>query len=172
MRRLTPGDLPAGVTTTAKPLPNGGRIYTFTHAQLGDLGRLRITPHGPNHILASAEIAPGDPDDPDWERKYSLLDQVITTCLNALPGGGNIKPLANMEEMREQRRLFRRLVDAQHSIAMFGLAKDLSEREYLILVKAVQDALVTAEPSDAIGLRQRLNELQFYWRDLQERPIV
>jgi len=101
-----------------------------------------------------------------------LLDQVITTCLNALPGEGDHKPLANMEEMREQRRLFRRLVDAQHSIAMFGLAKDLSDREYQILVKAVQDALVTAEPSDAIGLRQRLEELQFYWHDLKERPTV
>lgn len=172
MRRLTPGDLPIGVTTTAQLLPGNGRIYTFTHAQLGDLGRLRITPHGPNQILASAEIAPGDPDAPDWERKYSLLDQVITTCLNALPGGGDTRPLATMEEMREQRRLFRRLVDAQHSIAMFGLAKELSDREYQILVKAVQDALVTAEPFDAIGLRQRLDELQFYWRDLKARPTV
>jgi hypothetical protein len=172
MRRLTPGDLPAGVTTTAQPLPHGGRIYTFTHAQLGPLGRLRITPHGPDQILASAEIAPGDPDAPEWEQKYRLLDQVITTCLNALPGGGDTKPLANMEEMREQRRLFRRFVDAQHSVAMFGLAKALSEREYQLLVKAVQEALVTAEPSDAIGLRQRLEELQFYWRDLQERPTV
>ncbi len=50
--------------------------------------------------------------------------------------------------------------------------KALSEREYQILVKAVQEALVTADPSDAIGLQQRLEELQFYWRDLQERPIV
>jgi hypothetical protein len=172
MRRLTPGDLPAGITTTAQPLPGNGRIYTFTHAQLGDLGRLRITPHGPNQILASAEIAPGDPDAPDWERKYHMLDQVITTCLNALPGGGDHKPLTNMDEMREQRRLFRRLVDVQHSIQMFGLAKALSEREYLILVKAVQDALVTAESSDAIGLRQRLEELNFYWHDLKERPTV
>jgi hypothetical protein len=77
-----------------------------------------------------------------------------------------------MEEMREQRRLFRRLVDAQHRIAMFGLARTLSEREYQILVKAVQEALVTAEPSDAIGLRQRLEELQLYWLDLQQRPSI
>ncbi len=172
MRRLTPDDLPAGVTTTAQPLPNGGRIYTFTHAELGDLGRLRITPQGSNQILASAEIAPGDPDAPDWERKYTVLDQVITICLNALPGGGSTIPLATMEETREQRRLFRRLLDAQHSIAMFGLVKTLSEREYQILVKAVQEALVTASASDAIGLRQRLDELQFYWRDLKARPTV
>ncbi|SRR6266487_554987 len=172
MRRLTPDDLPVGVTTTAQPLPNGGRIYTFTHVQLGQLGRLRIVPHGPTQILASAEIAPGDPDAPNWERKYHLLDQVITTCLRALPGGESTKPLATMEETKEQRRLFRRLLDAQHSIAMFGLVKSLSEREYQILVKAVQEALVTASASDAIGLRQRLEELQFYWRDLKARPIV
>lgn len=173
MRRLTPDDLPAGVTTTAKPLPGDGRIYTFTHAQLGTLGRLRIVPHGPAQILASAEIAPGDPDAPEWEQKYRLLDQMITICLNALPGGGDNKPLShNIEEVREQRRLFRRLVDAQHNIAMFGLVKALSEREYHILVKAVQEALVTADPSDARGLRQRLEELQLYWRDLQNRPTV
>lgn len=172
MRRLTPGDLPAGVTTTATSLPGGGRIYTFTHARLGSLGRLRITPHGPAQILASAEIAPGDPDAPEWEQKFRLLDQVITPCLNALPGGNERKPLADIEEVREQRRLFRRLVDAQHSIAMFGLAKALSEREYQMLVKAVQEALVTADPSDAMGLQQRLEELQFYWKDLQARPTV
>jgi hypothetical protein len=172
MRRLTPDDLPTGVSTTAKNLPGNGRIYTFTHAQLGPLGRLRIVPHGSGQILASAEIAPGDPDAPEWEQKFRLLDQVITTCLNALPGGNASRPLADREEMREQRRLFRRLIDAQHSIAMFGLAKDLSEREYQVLVNAIQEALVTASPSDALGLRQRLEELQFYWLDLQARPIV
>jgi hypothetical protein len=96
----------------------------------------------------------------------------ITPIITILPLVSSMYVFGHIEEMREQRRLFRRLVDAQHSIAMFGLAKALSEREYLILVKAVQEALVTAEPSDAIGLRQRLDELQFYWRDLQERPIV
>ncbi len=74
--------------------------------------------------------------------------------------------------MREQPRPFLRLFDAKHSIAMFGLTNALSEREYQILVKAVQDALVIAEPSDVVGLRQHLEELKFYWRDLQERPIV
>lgn len=69
MRRLTPNDLPAGVTTTVQPLPGNGRIYTFTHAELGTLGRLRITSHGPAYILASAEIAPGNPDSAEWERK-------------------------------------------------------------------------------------------------------
>jgi len=172
MRRLTLNDLPAGVTTTAVSLPGDGRLYTFTHTHLGELGRLRIVPHGSTQILASAEIAPGDPDAPEWERKFRLLDQVITTCLNALPGGNDTKPLPSMEEVREQRRLFHRLIDAPHSITMFGLVKSLSQREYLVLVKAVQDALVMANPFDAIGLRQRLDELQFYWRDLQERPTV
>ena len=74
--------------------------------------------------------------------------------------------------MREQRRLFRRFVDSQHSIAMFGLAKALSEREYHILVEAVQESLMIADLFDAIGLQQRLDELQFYWHDLQERPTV
>ena len=172
MRQLTPDDLPTGVTTTAKSLPGNGRIYTFTHVELGTLGRLRIVPHGPAQIIASAEIAPGDPDVPEWERKFYLLDQVISICLDALPGSKGTRPLPNIEEMREQRRLFRRFVDAQHSIAMFGLAKALSEREYQILVEAVQDSLEIADPFDARVLQQRLDELQFYWRDLRERPSV
>lgn len=48
----------------------------------------------------------------------------------------------------------------------------LSEREDQILVKAVQEALVAADPSDARGLRQHLEELQLYWRDLQNCPRV
>ena len=172
LKQLSPRDLPLGVRTSATNLPGGVRLYTFAHVTLGELGRLRITPHGPTQIMASAEVAPGDPDASDWEEKFRLLDQIITTCLNALPGVQDTKPLPTMEEVREERRLFRRFLDAQQSIQMFGLAKALSEQEYQTLVRVAQETLATADPFDRIGIKQRLDELHFYWNDLKERPTV
>jgi len=172
LKRLSPQDLPPGIRTSATNIADGGRLYTFSHVTLGELGRLRIIPHGPTQIEASAEVAPGDPDASDWEEKFRLLDQIITTCLNALPGVQDTKPLPTMEEVREERRLFRRFLDAQQSIQMFGLAKALSEQEYQTLVRVAQETLATADPFDRIGIKQRLDELHFYWNDLKERPTV
>src|SRR5712691_8981528 len=163
LKRLSPQDLPPGVRTSATHLADGGRLYTFTHVTLGELGRLRIMPHGPTQIETSAEIAPGDPDAPDWVEKFTLLNQVIQTCLNAFP---------SMEELRKERRLYGRFLDAQHTIQMFGLAKSLSEQEYQTVVKVAQGTLAVADPLDRIGIQQRLGELQFYWNDLHERPTV
>src|SRR5260370_28410457 len=172
LKQLSPQDLPPGVRTSATNLPGGGRLYTFAHVTLGELSRLRVTPHGPTQVVASAEVAPGDPDAPDWEEKFRLLDQIIATCLKALPGGQETQPLPTMEEVREERRLFRRFLEAQHSIQMFGLAKSLSEQEYQTLVRVAQGTLATADPFDRVGIQQRLDELQFYWNDLKERPSV
>jgi len=166
LKRLSPQDLPPGVRTSATHIADGGRLYTFTHVTLGELGRLHIMPHGPAQIEASAEVAPGDPDAPDWVEKFTLLEQVIQTCLNALPGGQDTKPFPSMEEVRKERRLYRRFLDAQHSIQMLGLAKSLSEQEYQTVVKVAQGTLATADPFDRIGIQQRLGELQFYWNDL------
>ena len=41
--------------------------------------------------------------------------------LNALPGERETQPLPSMEEVREERRLFRRFLAAGHSVQMFGL---------------------------------------------------
>ncbi len=172
LKRLSPQDLPPGVRTSATNIADGGRLYTFSHVTLGELGRLRVVPHGPTQIEASAEVAPGDPDAPDWVEKFALLDQVIQTCLNALPGGQDAKPFLSMEEVREERRLYRRFLNAQHSIQMFGLAKSLSEQEYQTVAKVAQGTLATADPVDRIGIQQRLDELQWYWNDHTVNPFV
>src|SRR5258708_30712581 len=127
-KRLTPQDLPAGVTADALPLPGGGRVYFFTHNRLGMLGNLIISDAGPGHSQVSFEIAPGgDPDTKEWEEQYTLFHQVATLCLNALPGGTGKTPFPPLEEARIQRRLFLRFLACQQSIDMFGLAKQLSE---------------------------------------------
>ena len=70
LKRLSPQDLPPGIRTSATHIADGGRLYTFSHVTLGQLGRLRVVPHGPTQIEASAEVAPGDPDAPDWVEKF------------------------------------------------------------------------------------------------------
>jgi hypothetical protein len=172
LKRLSPQDLPPGIRTSATNIADGGRLYTFSHVTLGELGRLRIIPHGPTQIEASAEVAPGDPDAPDWIEKFTLLDQVIQTCLTALPGGQDTTPFPSMEEVRNEHRLYRKFLNAQHSIQMFGLAKSLSEQEYQTVAKVAQGTLATAGPVDRIGIQQRLDELQLYWNDLNERPTI
>ena len=52
------------------------------------------------------------------------------------------------------------------------LAKSLSEYEYQMLMRVAQGTLATADPIDRIGIKQRLDELRFYWNDLKERPTV
>ena len=50
---------------------------------------------------------------------------------------------------------------------MFGLAKSLSEQEYQTLVRVAQGTLATADSFDRTGIKQRLDELRFYWNDLK-----
>jgi hypothetical protein len=41
-----------------------------------------------------------------------------------------------------------------------------------MLMRVAQGTLATADPIDRIGLKQRLDELKFYWNDLKECPTV
>jgi len=52
------------------------------------------------------------------------------------------------------------------------MAKELSEAEYQQLRAAIETALMTASPTDRIGIGQRWQELQMYWSDLQARPEI
>jgi hypothetical protein len=93
------------------------------------LGNLILSPASGDKTQVSVELAPGDPDAPEWDEHYELFNQVATTCLNALPGGDGTKALPSLEEARAQRRLYQRFVACQHSIEMFGFVKSLSEQD-------------------------------------------
>jgi hypothetical protein len=170
--------VPPGIETSQEALDNGTVLYHFAHEELGELGYLRIAPVpfmvplGMVHV--SAEMVPSDPDeDEQWEQKYSLFKEMVTLCVSALPGSHTVSsPLPSVEESSAQRRLYLRFLDCGHSIAMFALAKGLSESEYQQLRAAIETALVTASPSDRIGIGQRWQELQMYWSDLQARPEI
>jgi hypothetical protein len=47
------------------------------------------------------------------------------------------------------------------------MAKALSAPEYQQLRAAIEAALMTASPTDRIGIGQRWQEFQMYWSDLQ-----
>ena len=175
-REQLAASIPPGIETTQEMLDNGTVLYHFSHENVGKLGFLRIAPvpymvpPGMTHV--SAEMEPSDPDtDEQWNQRYTLFKEMVTLCVSALPSSHTVSsPLPSMEEARAQRRLYLRFLDCEHSIAMFGLAKGLSEPEYQQLRAAIETALMTASPMDRIGIGQRWQELQMYWKDLQARP--
>ncbi len=81
---------------------------------------------------------------------------MVTLSVSALPASQTVSsPLPSLEEARIQQRLYLRFVNCPHSIAMFALAKELSEQEYRQLRAAIETALMTASPTDRIGIEQR-----------------
>ncbi len=177
-REQLAASVPPGIETTQELLPNGTVLYHFAHEELGALGVLRLAsvsfmvPPGMTHVSAEMELS--DPDtDEQWNQKYTLFKEMVTVCVSALPSSHTISsPLPSVEEARAQRRLYLRFLDCEHSIAMFALAKGLSEAEYQQLRAAIETALMTASPTDRIGIGQRWQELQMYWSDLQARPEI
>src|SRR6266700_801015 len=170
--------VPPGIETSQQVFDNGTVIYRFSHEELGELGQLRIAPVPfmvpPGLVHVSAEIAPADPDEDErWDEKYTLFKEMVTLCVSAFPASHTVSsPLPSLDEARIQRRLYLRFLDCEHSIAMFALAKALSEAEYQQLRAAIETALMTASPTDRIGIGQRWQELQMYWSDLQARPEI
>jgi len=177
-RELLAASVPPGIETTQEGLANGTVLYHFAHQELGALGFLRIAPvpymvpPGMTHV--SAEMEPSDPDeDEQWDKKYTLFKEMVALCVSALPSSHTVSsPLPSVEEARAGRRLYLRFLNCEHSIAMFALAKELSEPEYQQLRAAIENALVTASPTDRIGIGQRWQELKLYWNDLQARPEI
>ncbi len=177
-REQLAASVPPGIETTQEQLANGTVLYHFSHQDLGPLGYLRIAPvpymvpQGMTHV--SAEMVSSDPDeDAQWNQKYVLLQEMVTLCVASLPSSHTVaSPMPTVEEARLQRQLYVRFLACDHSIAMFGLAKALSSQEYLSLCTAIENALLHASPQDRMGIEQRRRELDFYWRDLQDRPSI
>jgi len=168
--------VPPGISMEQERLDNGSILYHFTHEELGPLGFLCVAPVPymmSTHI--SAEMVPSDPEtDAQWDRKYAMFQEMVTLCTAALPSSSHtaVPSLPSLEDARAQSRLYLRFLACDHSIAMFGLAKELSRDDYAQLRVAIDNALQTASPSDRLGIEQRRKELDFYWRDLQDRPGV
>jgi len=177
-REQLAASVPPGIEATQEMLANGTVLYHFSHQDLGPLGFLRIAPvpymvpQGMTHV--SAEMVSFDPDaDAQWDQKYVLLQEMVTLCVAALPSSHTVaSAMPTVEEARLQRQLYVRFLACDHSIALFGLAKALSSQEYLSLCTAIENALLHASPQDRMGIEQRRRELDFYWRDLQDRPSI
>jgi hypothetical protein len=172
-REQLAASVPPDIETTQELFENGTVLYHFVHKEVGNLGMLRLAPVSfmvpPGMTHVSAEMALSNPDeDAQWEQKYALFKEMVTLCVSALPASQTVSsPLPSLEEARRQQRLYLRFLDCEHSIAMFALAKELSEPEYQQLRAVIETALITTSPADRIGIGQRWQELQKYWNDLQ-----
>jgi hypothetical protein len=91
-------------------------VYEFTHERLGLIGRLSLLVQGPGQTQVAVDTAPGDPDDPLWEERFTMLQVVARTCLLAL---GERSPLPSMKEAKARARLYRRFTEIEHSLAMW-----------------------------------------------------
>jgi hypothetical protein len=71
---------------------------------------------GPGQTQVAVDTAPGDPDDPLWEERFAMLQVLVRACLLAL---GARSPLPSMKEAKARARLYRRVTEIEHSLAMW-----------------------------------------------------
>src|SRR5260370_16365711 len=154
--------IPSGVTTTSTPLTNGKR-YEFSHQRLGKLGRLTISGVG-TQCLCNAEIAPGEVTDPTWQERFELFEQIVTTCMDALPGKN--APLPPIEEAKRKVAVYRRFINTKHSMDMEQLAHALTEQEYTELQEIIENssrtALALQDTDSLLGIMQRFTQLHHF----------
>lgn len=86
--------LPPNISFSREPLP-GGIAYVFRHAELGELGRMRVegTPSGETSIVC--EVA-GFEADPMFARRREILEplsQEITRAIESIGGPGRSAPI-------------------------------------------------------------------------------
>lgn len=153
--------IPPGILTQPTSLPNG-KIYAFSHRQLGELGRLIITDAGVGRAQVSAEVAHGNISDPAYLQRLELLNQVVQACLDALPGPH--PPLPSLEEARARVALYQHFLAVPDSKGMERFARQLSQLEQAQLLALIADnasaALQAREIDDLYGIVQREDDLR------------
>lgn len=153
--------IPPGIIAQPMSLPNG-KIYAFSHRQLGALGRLIITDAGAGRAQVSAEAEPGDLHDPRYLQRLDLLSQVVQACLEALPGPH--PPLLSLEEARTRVALYQRFLAVSDTEGMERFARQLSQEEATVLLTLIAEnaraALQAREVDDLYGIVQREHDLR------------
>ena len=155
--------IPPGIITQSVSLPNG-KIYAFSHRQLGELGRLIITDAGAGRAQVSAEVAHGDLSDPLYLQRLNLFSQVAQACLEALPGPH--PPLPSLEEARARVALYQRFLVVSDTEGMERFARRLSQGDATLLLALIADnasaALQAREIDDLYGIVQREQDLRHF----------
>lgn len=153
--------IPPGIITQPWSLPNG-KIYAFSHQDLGKLGRLIITDAGVGRTQVSAEVEQGDVSDPRYLQRLELLSQVIEACLAVLPG--DHPPLPSLEEAKARVSVYQRFLAVEDSEEMEIFAKRLTKDEQALLLEVIANNLRSALQEQAIddlyGLVQREHDLR------------
>lgn len=167
--------VPAEVATEQIRYADGTVLFRFSHAQLGDLGQLRIVPV-PAYMapiggcMVNVDLFADDPDDdPHWDEKYRLLDLMVTRCTSVLPDEQTLRsPLAPLPEAREQRRLYLRCLSCRHSDELRTFVNTLTKAQYPLLLAGIRQAHITASGHDQAGILQRMDEVHRLWTERQQ----
>jgi hypothetical protein len=86
LRRLTPEDLPAGVTAS-RGYDHRGQCYVFEHKTLGELGRIVMIKLSEGKMLMQSELFTGQEpiDSPKLEKRKKIFGKLVATvdkCFN------------------------------------------------------------------------------------------
>ena len=78
-------------------------VFTFRHAELGDIGRIRLKGTGDNTIINLDVI--GDPSDPMTARRREIFEPIgmrIANQMESVVGGGAEAPIATPQPTPEK----------------------------------------------------------------------
>ena len=156
-------DLPPGVQVH-KSQQVGQVIYEFTHDRMGFLGRVVISGYGAGHMRFQVDAAPDPLAHPDYQPKLEMLQEIITALepkfLGALGYPQSAAETAGLADRVEAAKLYAAFVRIPHDFEMAQFFLCLSEAQIEMVKQAANETLPGLGHMDAMGLRQRLAELE------------
>ena len=156
-------DLPPGVQVH-KSQQAGQVIYEFNHERMGFLGRVVMSGYGAGHMRYQVDAAPDPLSHPYYQPKLELLQEIIAEMepkfFGALGYSQAAAKTAGMADRVEAAKLYASFVRIPHDFEMAQFFLRLSEAQIEMVKQAAEDTLPRLSYMDAMGLRQRLAELE------------
>ena len=156
-------DLPPGVQVH-KSQQSGQVIYEFNHERMGFLGRVVMSGYGAGHMRYQVDAAPDPLTHPDYEIKLEMLQEIIAEMepkfFGALGYSQAAAKTAGVADRVEAAKLYASFVRIPHDFEMAQFFLRLSEAQIEMVKQAAEDTLPRLSYMDAMGLRQRLAELE------------
>ena len=156
-------DLPPGVQVH-KSQQSGQVIYEFNHERMGFLGRVVMSGYGAGHMRYQVDAAPDPLSHPYYQPKLELLQEIIAEMEPKFFGALGYSPAAaktaGVADRVEAAKLYASFVRIPHDFEMAQFFLRLSEAQIEMVKQAAEDTLPRLSYMDAMGLRQRLAELE------------
>ena len=176
LRVLDKLDLPSGVQVH-KSQQSGQVIYEFNHERMGFLGRVVMSGYGAGHMRYQVDAAPDPLTHPDYQIKLEMLQEIIAEMepkfFGALGYSQAAAKSAGMADRVEAAKLYASFVRIPHDFEMAQFFLRLSEAQIEMVKQAAEDTLPRLGSMDAMGLRQRLAELEKFQSSPPDiRPVA